>query len=67
MEKDIKSPCIKVCKYDDDRVCVGCYRTMNEITRWPFMTDQQKTDSLKDAALRKITPKTEINDYDYYV
>jgi predicted Fe-S protein YdhL (DUF1289 family) len=40
---------------------------MNEITRWPFMTNQQRAESLKDAALRKITPKTEINDYDYYV
>jgi len=67
MEQEIKSPCIKVCKYDEDSVCIGCYRSMKEITGWLFMTNEQKEESLKNAAVRKATPHTEQNDYDHYV
>ena len=67
MSEDIKSPCIKVCKYDDEGACMGCYRTMNEITMWPFMNNKQKAESLRNAAIRKNTPRTETNDYDYYI
>ena len=63
----VKSPCIKVCKYDEDHVCMGCYRTMEEITGWLFMADEEKAKVLKDAEVRRLTPKSEKNDYDYYV
>ncbi|MEZ5083210.1 MAG: DUF1289 domain-containing protein [Bacteroidales bacterium] len=67
MSGKLKSPCIKVCKYDEDSICIGCHRTMNEITSWLFMNDEQKMQSLKEAKIRKSTPKKGINDYDYYV
>ena len=31
----IPSPCIGVCTLRDDNICVGCGRTVQEITRWP--------------------------------
>lgn len=31
MESNNKSPCIKVCKLNDDNVCIGCNRTIEEI------------------------------------
>lgn len=67
MSTNIKSPCIQVCKYDEDGICTGCYRTMNEITGWLFMNDQQKAQSLMDAEVRKKTPKTSQNNYEHYV
>lgn len=67
MSETIKSPCIKVCKYDDDHVCTGCYRTMDEITGWLFMSNERKKQSLADAIRRKQTPRTGINDYEHYV
>ncbi|HEY9033542.1 MAG TPA: DUF1289 domain-containing protein [Pseudomonadales bacterium] len=30
----VASPCISVCLLDNDDVCVGCYRTADEITDW---------------------------------
>ena len=30
----IKSPCIEVCALDDHNVCIGCYRTADEIIDW---------------------------------
>jgi predicted Fe-S protein YdhL (DUF1289 family) len=28
------SPCVKLCYLDPDNLCVGCFRTLDEITRW---------------------------------
>ena len=33
-EKPLKSPCVSICVLNDDDVCVGCYRTGEEITEW---------------------------------
>ncbi len=37
----IKSPCVKICKLIDS-VCVGCYRTTEEITMWSKYTNEQR-------------------------
>ncbi len=37
------SPCIGVCVLDVSDVCEGCFRTMDEITRWSQCSpDQQR-------------------------
>jgi len=41
MTKEIASPCISVCRYDNE-VCVGCGRTVDEIVGWYDMTDDEK-------------------------
>ncbi len=65
--KEVKNPCIQVCRYDDDGVCVGCYRTMQEAANWIFLSTEQKTEILRKTEERKNSIKTESNDYDYYV
>jgi len=67
MKDEIKSPCISVCKYDEEGICMGCHRTMNEITGWLFMNNEQKIKSLEEAEIRRKTPKPGINNYDHYV
>jgi len=48
-----QSPCISVCLLDDDDICVGCYRSANEITDW-FMEDANgKCEILKRARERR--------------
>jgi len=37
----IESPCISVCRYENE-VCVGCGRTVDEITNWYDMTNDEK-------------------------
>jgi len=41
--KLVKSPCIDKCKYDENKVCMGCHRTMNEIVNWSSFSDEKKT------------------------
>ena len=39
----VKSPCVRVCELDAGRrVCVGCLRTVEEITRWGGMTPDER-------------------------
>ncbi|HEY5899484.1 MAG TPA: DUF1289 domain-containing protein [Burkholderiales bacterium] len=42
-EQEMKSPCVKVCQMDPVRgLCLGCARTLDEIARWGYFTDQER-------------------------
>jgi predicted Fe-S protein YdhL (DUF1289 family) len=47
-----QSPCISVCVLDDDDICMGCYRSAEEITDWSMASDEQKRDFLRKARER---------------
>jgi predicted Fe-S protein YdhL (DUF1289 family) len=32
------SPCIRVCTLDDERICLGCGRHVDEIAAWSLMS-----------------------------
>ena len=37
------SPCINLCRMDDeDRYCLGCRRTLDEIAIWSELSDLEK-------------------------
>lgn len=42
VEKKIASPCISVCALDENDVCSGCFRDLEEIARWSSMNNEQK-------------------------
>ena len=42
----VKSPCIEVCSLNGNDVCIGCYRTANEIIEWFSANDQRKREIL---------------------
>lgn len=33
-DQDIASPCVRNCCLDDDDICLGCGRSLREITQW---------------------------------
>lgn len=49
----ITSPCCGVCALDAEDVCVGCYRTGEEITQWGAMSDEQRKDVLEKVGERE--------------
>lgn len=50
----IKSPCIKVCEIDaNSGYCKGCYRTIDEISEWMFLTEKEKMNILIKIRERK--------------
>lgn len=42
MNKEIITPCIGICSYNADGLCVGCYRTCDEIVNWFDMSDDER-------------------------
>jgi len=60
----IKSPCIQVCTLDDEKVCLGCYRQVEEVRNWFMYTDEQKSEVLEKAhARRKVKDENNYNRY----
>ena len=49
----VKSPCIEVCSLNDSDVCIGCYRTANEIIEWFSANDQRKREILAAVSERR--------------
>ena len=56
-DKEIISPCVKICKYDskfmDGMVCIGCFREQYEITNWLKLSSDEKKQALIDIEERK--------------
>ena len=49
---EIKSPCISVCALNDDGLCIGCWRTADEIAAWSSLDDDDKRGVVKIAQQR---------------
>jgi len=47
------SPCVRICCLDDDNMCLGCGRTLDEIRRWSDMSETEKYVTLRLAAERR--------------
>lgn len=57
MNLDIASPCKGICRIDEpSQLCEGCSRTIDEITRWRDMDDDQKLSVLADCLNRQQIP-----------
>lgn len=48
-----QSPCISVCLLDEGDICVGCYRSADEITDWFMANAKGKREILKRARERR--------------
>ncbi|MFT5720654.1 MAG: putative Fe-S protein YdhL (DUF1289 family) [Motiliproteus sp.] len=49
----ITSPCIRNCCLDDQDICVGCVRTLDEILQWGAADDRRKSQILEAILERK--------------
>jgi predicted Fe-S protein YdhL (DUF1289 family) len=36
------SPCILICTLDDDKVCLGCGRSLEQISGWALMSKDEQ-------------------------
>jgi predicted Fe-S protein YdhL (DUF1289 family) len=55
---DPPSPCIRLCRLDEaTQLCVGCWRTIDEIIRWGTASAEEKRRILDAVAARRpISP-----------
>ncbi|MDE4133242.1 DUF1289 domain-containing protein [Phaeobacter sp. QD34_3] len=49
MRQEIQSPCIKLCVvHPEARICTGCYRSIDEITRWSKMSPEARATVMEE-------------------
>ncbi|MDB2705087.1 DUF1289 domain-containing protein [Pseudomonadota bacterium] len=39
---EIQSPCVRNCCLDNNDICLGCHRSLEEIMQWSQSDDKQK-------------------------
>lgn len=41
---EVDSPCVKLCVvHPEARICIGCHRTIDEISQWSNMSDEDRS------------------------
>ena len=48
------SPCVSVCTLDDDDRCLGCGRTLEQISRWALMSKEEQWAIVDQLARRDV-------------
>jgi predicted Fe-S protein YdhL (DUF1289 family) len=52
--RPIKTPCVQVCAIDpESNLCLGCFRSLEEIARWVRLTDAQREQVMAEAPARR--------------
>lgn len=54
MPAPILSPCIGLCQLGSDGLCAGCFRSVDEITRWIAMSEHER-----EWIVRHVLPERE--------
>ncbi|MEL7024422.1 MAG: DUF1289 domain-containing protein [Pseudomonadota bacterium] len=47
-----QSPCISICTLDESDICMGCYRSLDEIIDWTMLDEPAKRQVLENVARR---------------
>lgn len=50
----IETPCVKICVIDDDGLCVGCARTLEEIAGWGSWSAERRATVMMSLATRRV-------------
>ena len=46
---EIDSPCVRLCSiHPSERICVGCYRSMEEIGAWSSLSSEVRLDIMNE-------------------
>jgi predicted Fe-S protein YdhL (DUF1289 family) len=48
----VASPCIDICRLDARGWCIGCRRTIEEISEWPAASEARRREILRALKLR---------------
>jgi uncharacterized protein len=57
-ESVVQSPCVRNCCLDDRDICLGCFRSLDEIISWSEADDWKKRIILQNASQRKRQLRT---------
>ena len=49
----IASPCVDNCCLDENEICLGCFRSLEEIKQWNALSSQDRLAVLRNASQRQ--------------
>lgn len=52
-ETPVRSPCVSICCLDENDICIGCYRSGDEICAWSGLNNDQRRAVLEQVAVRE--------------
>jgi uncharacterized protein len=45
---EVESPCIQICVvHPEEKICTGCFRSIDEITRWSRMSGAERAEIME--------------------
>lgn len=50
-------PCQAICKYDNEDVCIGCFRRREDIENWFFLDDTRKWEIIHEVEPKIVTAR----------
>jgi len=53
IDNSAQSPCIRNCCLDDDDICLGCFRSIEEIKQWTVVDNHRRRIILQNAEQRR--------------
>ena len=48
----IETPCVNICKLDERGICIGCFRSLQEIAAWSRMSEAERFSIMTNLAAR---------------
>lgn len=54
----IASPCVRECCLDNNDICMGCSRTLNEILEWSAAPAQRKLEIIANCRVRRLEKRS---------
>lgn len=49
----VESPCVRKCTLDEDDICVGCFRSIDEICAWGGASETRRREILQNTRHRR--------------
>jgi len=60
-KNEIKFPCIRNCCLNENDVCLGCFRHVDEIIEWGSANSRRRQAILDDSSKRRMEHKSKRN------
>jgi predicted Fe-S protein YdhL (DUF1289 family) len=54
LDASVASPCVDICRLDAQGLCIGCRRTLGEITEWSRASDARRREILSELERRTV-------------
>ncbi|MCK5829740.1 MAG: DUF1289 domain-containing protein [Methylococcales bacterium] len=51
---ELESPCVRKCCLNENDICLGCFRSLTEITQWTSVNEGARKEFLKNSAKRRL-------------